>query len=375
MIDQEDSKQKNPIIKHLVFSGGVIYGYAFYGAYKFLEQKGVVNIDNIKTMYGTSCGAMVAVILSLRYDYETLENYLIKRPWHEVFKFTIETFMNCYQKCGLFGPEILETLFDPLFRAKDLDIATITMKEFYETTKIEQHFFTVDIGGFELIDISYKTHPDCRVLDAVYASLCVPLLFQPIQLHIGKEIIEEDVCGNMVRSKKKTGLIDGGFLMNYPIQPCIQSILVRGLKSSNQKTPVDCKVEDRMSLVRDASGTDMGKGAESTKGAHSSLDAILGMNLAFDHDMYDKPECKSFNVFEYLYLILSILLHKIHKLIIALYTNPNPTTSIKLYEIHIPPNINPCNEMFHFVNSQEERVKMIEYGASEACKAIKQWTL
>ena len=69
MIDQEDQERslpKSPIIKHFVFSGGVIYGYAFYGAYKFLEQKGFVNIDNIETMYGTSCGAMVAVILSLR---------------------------------------------------------------------------------------------------------------------------------------------------------------------------------------------------------------------------------------------------------------------------------------------------------------------
>ena len=344
MIDQEEElhheevEQKTPIIKHLVFSGGVIYGYAFYGAYKFLEQKGFVNIDNIETMYGTSCGAMVAVILSLRYDYETLENYLIKRPWHEVFKFTIETFMNCYQKCGLFGPEIFETLFDPLFRAKDLDIATITMKEFYETTKIEHHFFTVDIGGFELIDISYKTHPECRVLDAVYASSCVPLLFQPIQLDIGKENIE-DVSGDLVEGvkppKKTTRLIDGGFLMNYPIQPCIQSI-----------------------MTKDVSGADIDMGA------------ILGMNLAFDHGMYDKLECKRFNILEYLYLILSILLHKIHKLIATLYTNPNPTTSIKLYEIHIPPNINPCNEMFHFVNSQDERVKMIEYGASEASKQI-----
>jgi predicted acylesterase/phospholipase RssA len=340
-----EDQEKKPVIKHLVFSGGVIYGYAFYGAYKFLEQKGLVNIDNIQTMYGTSCGAMVAVILSLRFDYETLENYLIKRPWHEVFKFTIETFMNCYQKCGLFGPEIFETLFDPLFRAKDLDIATITMKEFYETTKIEHHFFTVDIGGFELIDISYKTHPDCRVLDAVYASSCVPLLFQPIQLHIGKEIMEDiSGCGNSVEgvkpsnlktqpslvcSKKNTRLIDGGFLMNYPIQPCIQSI-----------------------LEKDVSGTDHG--------------AILGMNLAFDHDIYDKLECKSLNVLEYLYLILGILLHKIHKLIVSLYTNPNTHTSVKIYDIQIPPNKNPCNEMFHFVNSQEERIKMIEYGASVA---------
>jgi predicted acylesterase/phospholipase RssA len=341
MDDQEEpmSETPQPVIKHLVFSGGVIYGYAFYGAYKFLEQKGCVNIDNIQTMYGTSCGAMVAVILSLRYDYETLENYLIKRPWHEVFKFTIETFMNCYQKCGLFGPEIFEILFDPLFRAKDLDISTITMKEFYEITKIEHHFFTVDIGGFELIDISYKTHPDFRVLDAVYASSCVPLLFQPIQLHIGKEMIEKDVCGNMVCSKKNTRLIDGGFLMNYPLQPCIQSIMVN---------------------ATDISGTDMDHGA------------ILGMNLAFDHDMYEKLECKSFNVLEYLYLILGILLHKIHKLIASLYKNHNPTTSVKIYEIQIPPNKDPCNEMFHFVNSQEERINMITYGASAASE---QWVL
>jgi hypothetical protein len=98
--------------------------------------------------------------------------------------------------------------------------------------------------------------------------------------------------------------------------------------------------------------------------------AILGMNLAFDHDIFDKLECESFNILEYLYLILGILLHKIHKLIASLYTNPNPTTSVKIYDIQIPPNENPCKEMFHFVNSQEERIKMIEYGASAASTQI-----
>jgi predicted acylesterase/phospholipase RssA len=327
MIDQEETHQEEthqedekPIIKHLVLSGGIIYGYAFYGAYKFLEQKGYVNIDNIQTMYGTSVGAIVSIVLSLRYEWETLDNYFIKRPWHEVFKFTIETFMNCYQKCGLFGPELFEAIFEPLFRAKDLDISTITMKEFYETTKIEHHFFTVDIGVFELIDISYKTHPDCRVLDAVYASSCVPFLFQPIKMSMGNQ----DSSG--------TRLIDGGFLMNYPLQPCIQR-------------------------VSDISGDDI---------------AILGINLVFDEHISQKLENIHFNVFEYVYLIMGIVLYKIHKLMSNAYISSNTNSSVKLYEIQIPPNEHPSSELLKFVHSPEERMKMIEYGEQQA---IEQWAL
>jgi hypothetical protein len=79
------------------------------------------------------------------------------------------------------------------------------MLEFYEKTGIELHIFVTEMNEFEYIDISYKTHADWTVVDAVYASCSVPLIFSPI--------IRNNKC-----------YIDGSLCMNYPLIKCINDV-------------------------------------------------------------------------------------------------------------------------------------------------------
>jgi len=66
-------------------------------------------------------------------------------------------------------------------------------------------FITTDYDSFDYVDISYKTHPKWRVVDAVYASCCLPVLFSPFY--------EED--------NKMRVYLDGGIRMNYPLKVCL----------------------------------------------------------------------------------------------------------------------------------------------------------
>ena len=97
----------------------------------------------------------------------------------------------------------------------------ITLKEFYEYTHIDLHIMTTELTQFELIDLSYKTHPDWELLDAVYCSSGLPLLFAP---HVLKDRI----------------YLDGGFISNYPINRCLEDVEnpdeVLGFKRKYQKT-------------------------------------------------------------------------------------------------------------------------------------------
>lgn len=171
---------------------------------------GAWDIRNIQTIYGCSVGSVFAVILSLKpfFSWEELDAYLIRRPWHQVFTFDFQTMIQSIQSCGLFTVKCIEQLLGPLFRAVDISL-NITMLEMYEKTGIEQHFFVTRISGhsaisqFELLDISHLTHPDWKVIDAVYCSASLPIVFVPhtIDRHY---------------------YIDGGFMCNYPIDPCIQ---------------------------------------------------------------------------------------------------------------------------------------------------------
>jgi NTE family protein len=190
-----------PIIKHIVIPGGGVAGFTYYGVLRNSNQQGYWNIDNIETIYSTSAGAMLAIVLALKYDWEICDDYLIKRPWHNVFKFDIQMIFASLQKKGIFDIKVLEDIFEPLFKGKDISL-DITMKEFYELTNIEIHIYATEINTFEDVDFSYKTHPDVRVVDAVYASSALPIVFSPIIIN------HKCYC-------------DGAFFSNYPINNCL----------------------------------------------------------------------------------------------------------------------------------------------------------
>ena len=54
-------------IKHLVISGGGPTLFRTLGALHHLQEKAFWKIDEIESIYGTSAGAIVAVLLFLRF--------------------------------------------------------------------------------------------------------------------------------------------------------------------------------------------------------------------------------------------------------------------------------------------------------------------
>jgi predicted acylesterase/phospholipase RssA len=200
---QPSIKNNEKSIRHIVISGGGLSGFTFYGALRELSKKKYWVLSNIKTIHGTSVGSLIAAVIALGYDWQEIDDYFIKRPLQNVFKLNIYSMFDCIQKKGIFDIKSIEDILSPLFAGKDIPIG-ITMKEFYELNGIELHSFATELNSFKLIDMSYKTHPDWRVLDVVYCSCSLPIIFLPF------------FCEN------KT-YCDGGFLSNYPLKQCIDN--------------------------------------------------------------------------------------------------------------------------------------------------------
>jgi predicted acylesterase/phospholipase RssA len=190
-------------IKHLVISGGGPAGFYTYGAAKYLAKQNFWNIDNIQTIYATSIGAYVGTLFCLKYDWETLNDYIIKRPLDKIFNISPEAVFRIWDTKGLFGEECIKETLKPLLIAKELNI-NITLKEFYEYSKIELHMFAVDINHFPLCetDISYKTHPELELTKALMMTTAIPFMFKPVIL--------DTSC-----------FLDGGIVINYPLQLCL----------------------------------------------------------------------------------------------------------------------------------------------------------
>ena len=191
------------LIKHLVISGGGPTMIQTLGSIQHLEENKFIDFNNIETIYGTSAGAIIGVLICLKYDWITLYDYIIKRPWHEVFPVNIQNIFDAYTKKGIFDDKTVIKCFKPLFDAKDISL-NISLKEFYEYSKIELHMFSFEVNTFQIEDVSYLTHPDISLITAIQMSCALPVLMSPFCVD-GK-------C-----------YIDGGVTCNYPLKKCIDS--------------------------------------------------------------------------------------------------------------------------------------------------------
>jgi predicted acylesterase/phospholipase RssA len=192
----------NSVIKHIVIAGGGVYGLNVYGALRQSHDSNFWNINNIESVYGTSVGSIFGTIICFKLDWDVLDEFIITRPWQNVFKIDMLNIVNSIQSLGILNIKTIEDLFLPLLKAKDLAL-DITMLQFYEHTQIELHLFATEIEEFKLVDISYKTHPDWKLVEAVYASSALPCLFSPLL-------------------KDNKSYCDGGFICNYPVYACYE---------------------------------------------------------------------------------------------------------------------------------------------------------
>jgi predicted acylesterase/phospholipase RssA len=210
-------------IKHLVISSGGPAGHMMYSILRTLNLKGVWDFKNIKSIYGSSVGSYIAIILALRYDWSVMDDYLIKRPWEKIFvsasgpanssdttdstasalsdaKNKLDYVFRLYNNHGLYGlKEFTETL-RPALQGKDIPV-NITFQEFYDKTGVEVHFMVTEMNKFQVVDFSYKTHPTQSLVEACYMSCCYPFGFTPIY---------RDGCC----------YIDGGIINDYPVNEC-----------------------------------------------------------------------------------------------------------------------------------------------------------
>lgn len=203
MEDDDSTESSSRKIRHLVLSGGGEIGICFFGALKSSSQAGFWRIEDIKTIYATSAGSLFGTITALTpfVSWEMLDVFFEKRPWEQVFDVNVDCVLRSVANCGILGRRTAAEFLGPVMRAADMSI-DVTMREFFDATGIEMHYMVTNLDAFELVDISYKSHPNWKVVDAVYASAALPIMFQPIRID-------------------GTLYADGAIFCNFPIKQCL----------------------------------------------------------------------------------------------------------------------------------------------------------
>jgi len=265
-------------IKHLVISGGGPIMLQIISAIQELERKEYLNMKNIESIYGTSAGAIVAIMISLKFDWETINDYIIKRPWYDVFPIKVQNILDAYTKKGIFDIKTVEKCFKPLFDTKDIPL-NITMKDFFNLTNIDIHMCSFELNEYKVKDISYKSFPDLPILTAIQMTCALPILVTPVFI--------DDKC-----------FIDGGVGCNYPLCFCIDS----------------GKLDDEILGFKNNYGNEN----NSKIGENSTLlDYLLNFlfkALNFIHDNNIQPKIKNEIIFDTSYVNFEILKNAMTKI-------------------------------------------------------------
>lgn len=166
------------MITHLIFSGSNIYGIPFLGFIRYLY---VHNLHlHIKNVAGTSFGSYIATIFALKIPVETFENLFIQyfnEPENNIIS-TSKT-LNLIPKLGM---ETTYKYIKPLskFIYDVYDSENITFLELSKKTGINLHINAYCINTQSEVIFNVDNTPDISIIDAIAASMALPILYQPV---------------------------------------------------------------------------------------------------------------------------------------------------------------------------------------------------
>jgi len=190
-------------IECLVLSGGGHLGFIELGALYHLEKEQFWDKKKIKSIYATSIGTVIAVLIAVNLEWDIINDYMIKRPWDKIFQIKSTHIFQLFDTNGIYDEDISLQFIKPILDALDLP-QDISLKDFFEITKIEINFFSFNFTLCETVKINYINFPDLPLYKAIYMSCCVPIFFKPF-------IWNEEVY------------IDGGMESNYPIKYALEN--------------------------------------------------------------------------------------------------------------------------------------------------------
>jgi NTE family protein len=160
--------------KRLVFCGGGTRCLMFAQTLVELEKQN--RLVAVKDYWGTSAGALVAALLAISKSPSRVKDVMFKANYTNWRNFDVANLLNITNTWGLDDGkslvEEIETVFEmlqPGSKTKKLaDISGL-------------HIVVSDLHSHETVVVNSESYPELRVVDAIRASMSLPLFFRPFR--------------------------------------------------------------------------------------------------------------------------------------------------------------------------------------------------
>jgi len=211
------------MIDTLCLSGGGIKGIAFISAIDHLKNIKYIDLKIIKNYIGTSVGAMVCFLLSIKYTPSELKYFIINFNFNYVQqKINISNILLHYGFID--GHKYIFILTK--FLENKYNIVDITFKDHYLLTNNNLTIIGTNFTKGIETAFNYINTPNMSILLAIRISISIPVIFTPV-------FYENEYY------------IDGGIINNFPLKYCI----IKNTIAIYIKNNINNKLNNIMSLI------------------------------------------------------------------------------------------------------------------------------
>lgn len=194
-IEIEKSEKVRVPYKHLVLSGGSVRGISQIGAIKKLVDEGLLVLDKIESVAGTSSGSLLGVLIVLGFSIDAIWDFMYSL---DIKKLVNPNLLLLLTKCGVETGCTIHNLFEDIL-TKVTKIKHINFRQLYELTKIDLTIVGSCLTTKEAVYYNHTNTPTFKVSMALRISISLPGFFIPVTIGNNK-------------------YIDGGVLDNYAIE-------------------------------------------------------------------------------------------------------------------------------------------------------------
>lgn len=206
-------------IRNLVLEGAGIRGIAYCGALMELEERGV--LQTVETVGGTSSGAITACFYSVGYTPSEISDVIGSTDFGAFNDGKWGIAGGLYRlkhELGYYPGEALLHWLENHVAAKtgnpDITFAQLSQLADVQSTYKNLVIAATSMNQQRTVFFSAKEYPDMRIVDAVRASMAVPLYFEPVAINPAGKVIplsavtpEDHLCAD--------GGITANFIIDY----------------------------------------------------------------------------------------------------------------------------------------------------------------
>lgn len=162
--------------RHIVISGGGIKVISIVGALRTLEEKGM--LKNVKVVSGVSAGAWLAFMIATGLTIKFIEKLVVDLEFGIVRNISPDAIVEFPETFGLDDGSNLKKFLESIMRIVIKIDPMITFAGL--SKKIQFKCWATDLNTHSIREFSLEKTPNVRIIDALHASMAIPLYFTPV---------------------------------------------------------------------------------------------------------------------------------------------------------------------------------------------------